>query len=295
MRRHRPRRRRLAARRWRRRWRAAAARPRRRRAPARRPGMPHTTLVGSSWPMVMAPASRMVRSPTAPSRPMPVSSTPTAVRAAGRGGAGERRVHPGHVELPVRRGRAARPADPGRARCSGRPGRRARRPAAAGGRAWAITTGSGDSPSSQVARPSTKPSAMCCTTSTGTGQVGRQVGEDRGQRGRAAGRGADDDDADVARCSSRPTASGDAPAARARRWAPCARSSPLARSRLRGWVMTRTRLATRRWRRRAVDVLRRARQRVERADHVDRAGGQGGLRVRRPWPRRRRPGSAGCP
>ena len=46
------------------------------------PGMPHTTLVSSSCAMVGLPASRISRRPRAPSLPMPVSSTPMALRPA---------------------------------------------------------------------------------------------------------------------------------------------------------------------------------------------------------------------
>src|SRR5262249_55625677 len=42
------------------------------------PGMPCTTEVSRSWAIVSAPALRMSLSSSAPSRPMPVSSTPMA-------------------------------------------------------------------------------------------------------------------------------------------------------------------------------------------------------------------------
>ena len=44
------------------------------------PGMPKITLDASSWAIVSAPASRIRRSPSAPSRPMPVSRMPTDSR-----------------------------------------------------------------------------------------------------------------------------------------------------------------------------------------------------------------------
>ena len=89
-------------------------------------------------------------------------------------------------------------------------------------------------------------------------EVGGQLAEDRGERRRATGRGADRDDAR---------------AALLRRSA-----SPRCRSRARGWVITGTRLATRRWR--AAGCVRRgAGGDVERPDDVDRAGGDGRLGV----------------
>ena len=45
-------------------------------------GMPKTTHVLSSWAMVRAPRRRISSRPSAPSAPIPVSSTPTACRPA---------------------------------------------------------------------------------------------------------------------------------------------------------------------------------------------------------------------
>ena len=260
-------------------------------------GMPQTTLVGSSWPMVSAPASRIVRSPAAPSRPMPVSSTPTALRAAGRGGAGEGRVDPGHVELAVRRRAAARPAAPGAAAVF--------RPAGA------TCTTPGTQPPAVLGhhdrqrRQAVQPGGQALDEAVGHvlhdehrhRQVGGQVAEDRGERRRPAGRGADDDDA--GRCRT--------PAAARRRLGRPARrvlgggqrvdvpgrapgAQPVARVGDDPHPAGDPQVAAQ-----GGDVLRRARQRVQGADHVDRAGGQGGRRVLGHARRRRRRGSAGCP
>src|SRR6185437_15526141 len=39
------------------------------------PGMPHTTLVASSWVIMVPPAAAIVRAPSVPSCPIPVSTT----------------------------------------------------------------------------------------------------------------------------------------------------------------------------------------------------------------------------
>ena len=57
----------------------------------------------------------------------------------------------------------------------------------------ASRTGSGTWSSSQRAKPSMKPGAMCCTTRIGIANVGRDLGENGGERLRSAGRGADPD------------------------------------------------------------------------------------------------------
>ena len=41
------------------------------------PGMPQTTEVAWSWASTLPPRSTMAREPTAPSEPMPVSTTPS--------------------------------------------------------------------------------------------------------------------------------------------------------------------------------------------------------------------------
>ena len=155
-------------------------------------GMPYTVELASSWAIVSPPARCTSPRPSAPSRPMPVSTTATPPAPAtvamlrSRTSAG-RPVRPGVVAVSrvscpraVERQMSALGSDPDPGPHRAR-GRRAARAAAPGRR-------------SQRAKPSTNPLAMCCTTRIGTANVGRDLGEHVRERLRAAGRGADADD-----------------------------------------------------------------------------------------------------
>ena len=130
-------------------------------------GMPHTTLVGSSWPIVWAPALCMRRRPSAPSRPMPVSSTPTARSRQISAALAKVASTPGTWNWPAGGSRSSTRRPP-RSRVFLPAGATYTLPASRNWPSCAMTTGRRDSPSSQLARLSTKPSAMCWTTSTGT-------------------------------------------------------------------------------------------------------------------------------
>ena len=207
-------------------------------------GMPQTTQVGSSWPIVRPPWSRIFRSPIAPSRPMPVSSTPMAsapqvvaalVNAASTPGTWN--WPSGGVRSSTSSPRRSTVFMPAGATCTV-PGARRRA-------CVAITTGIGEVSSSQRASASTKPSAMCCTTSTGTF---RSAGSSARIAASAGGPPVEAPmtitrTPDVGSAAGWTSARG-AVTRRARSFV----GRPRTRSRLRGWVMTRTREATRTWR-----------------------------------------------
>src|SRR6185295_11402628 len=132
-------------------------------------GIPKITHVASSWAIVCAPASRISARPAAPSSPMPVRITPTALAPATC--ATERKSTSTlgrwrETSSPPMVWTESRPPWRRNSRCS-LPGAMRTRPGRTASPVTASFTSTDAVASSRFANAAVKPSGMCCTTSTG--------------------------------------------------------------------------------------------------------------------------------